>query len=298
MQGNMERSRAKAGAWANAVLALALACTATMPAGACGVQYQASDSILVTSLLEGAAGLPATANPITYLARELIGVPYVAHTLETNRVERLVVNLREMDCTTYVENVVALYMCVRRGERTFGAFCDHLRSVRYRQGRQPHYLDRLHYFTDWVDDNASMGICREIQSPDPPFTSVQEISLGYMSSHPDRYRALRENPGYLPGIRRMEKAFDGKSRRYIPKSLVGDSAMLRGVIMDGDIIATTTSVGGLDVHHLGIAVWHDDGLHMLNASSLRGKVVEESMTLHEYLARQGTMTGIRVIRLA
>jgi hypothetical protein len=34
----------------------------------------------------------------------------VAHTLEPNNNERLIINLRQLDCTTFVEQVAALYL--------------------------------------------------------------------------------------------------------------------------------------------------------------------------------------------
>ena len=72
------------------------------------VQYTKADSLKVVGLLGSASELSGRANVTVFFARKLLGLPYVAHTLEVNRRERLVVNLRQLDCTTYVENVVAL----------------------------------------------------------------------------------------------------------------------------------------------------------------------------------------------
>lgn len=56
-----------------------------------------------------------TANPdlIIAIARQLRGIPYVAKTLEVNKQEKLVINLSQLDCTTYVENVLAIYLCIK-----------------------------------------------------------------------------------------------------------------------------------------------------------------------------------------
>ena len=54
---------------------------------------------------------------------------------------------------------------------------------------------------------------------------------------------------------------------------------------------------GLDIAHLGFAVWRADGLHLLNASQLHKKVVEEPMTLYRYMQQHPTFTGIRVVRI-
>lgn len=262
------------------------------------VQYTKADSLKVVGLLESARGLSGRANVTVFFARKLLGLPYVAHALEVNRRERLVVNLRQLDCTTYVENVVALTMCAGQKAYTFNAFCDNLRAIRYRGGAAPHYVRRLHYFTDWIEDNTAKGLCREVQVPVPPFTAVQDVNVYYMSTYPEKYKMLKDNPEYVPQIADTEKALSKKSFRYIPKSAVKNTALLRATVKDGDILALTTTLKGLDIQHVGFAVWHDDGLHLLNASSLRHKVVEEPLTLYAYLQKQRTMTGVRVVRLS
>lgn len=139
------------------------------------VDYKPSDSIRVIKLLNDAKKQPESTNYIIYFARKLKGIPYVAHTLEINKKEKLVINLRQLDCTTYVENVVALSMCMSEKKYTFKSFCDNLKKIRYRDDSRPHYTQRLHYFTDWIENNTKKGICKEIQSPAPPFTNTQKI---------------------------------------------------------------------------------------------------------------------------
>ena len=72
---------------------------------------------------------------------------------------------------------------------------------------------------------------------------------------------------------------------------------MRSAVRDGDIIAITCSKAGLDIAHLGFAVWRKDGLHLLNASQLHKRVVEEPMTLGQYLKKHPSHTGIRVVRI-
>ena len=132
------------------------------------VQYQREDSIRVMQLLDEA---PRNGNLLVHFARQLLDVPYVGHTLEPNDKERLIINLRELDCTTMVENALALSLCVRDSLYSFEAFCHILQKIRYIQGDEPAYIKRLHYFTSWIEDNTAMGFCREIPSPNPPFTA-------------------------------------------------------------------------------------------------------------------------------
>lgn len=254
----------------------------------------ATDSIFIVNALRNA---PAKADEL-YFARLFLNRPYVAHTLEVNDKEQLVVNTRQMDCTTLVENVVALTRCARRGASTFNAFRQQLQQLRYRQGRLTDYTDRLHYFSDWIDDKAKMGIVSEVQQPTTVFTAVQTLNINYMSTHAKSYKALAAHPDFVPVITRQEKALTGHKYRYIPKAEVVDSPALRQAIHDGDIIAITCSKPGLDIAHLGFAVWRKDGLHLLNASQLHKKVVEEPMTLGEYLKLHPSNTGIRVVRVS
>ena len=118
-----------------------------------------------------------------------------------------------------------------------------------------------------------------------------------MSTHPNAYRALKAHPELVPVIRQQEEALTGRTARYIPKGDIRNTALLRQTVKDGDIIAITCNKEGLDIAHLGFAVWRGDGLHLLNASQIHGKVVEEPMTLRYYLSKHKTFTGIRIIRI-
>jgi len=232
-----------------------------------------------------------------WFARQFLGRPYVAHTLEVNATEQLVVNTRQLDCTTLVETVAALYLCHQQGKRQWDDYLQQLRLLRYRQGVLDGYPSRLHYFSDWIEDKVQMTFVQEIQTPVPPFSAEQVVSVSYMSSHPEAYRALKAQPELVPVIRQQEKQLSGLVRRHIPKSAVANSQLLRQTIHDGDIIAITCNKKGLDIAHLGFAVWKKNRLHLLNASQLHKKVVEEPMTLYRYLQQHPSHTGIRIIRL-
>ena len=266
-------------------------------------QYTPEDSIRVMNLLQSAekdAAKDSTAGQTMLRigrAIEKMNIPYVAHTLEPNDQERLIINLRELDCTTFVESAMALTLCVRSGRTTFDDYCRILQKIRYWQGRAPQYIRRLHYFTSWIEDNTTMDLVRELQSPNPPFTAVQTVQAHYMTQHVDKYRMLTVNPQDVPMIREMEKRIEGKKYRYIPKQQLYNNRKLRNTIHDGDILVIITNIKGLDTQHIGIAAWHADGLHLLNASSIHHRVIEEPMTLRQYLYKHPTMPGIRVVRI-
>lgn len=255
--------------------------------------YQRADSVKICQLL----GLANRETSVLWLARQFLGVPYVAHTLEVNDDERLVVNTRQLDCTTFVETVTALKLCAQAGKRSFADYQAVLRQLRYRQGRMAGYPSRLHYFTDWIRDKADMQLVTDVQQPNPPFTAVQTVNVNYMSTHPDAYKALKANAALIPEIRAQEQSLTGMKVRYIPKRLLRNNALLRKAVKDGDILAITCNKKGLEIAHLGFAVWRSDGLHLLNASMIHKKVVEEPMTLYQYMQKHKTHTGIRVVRI-
>lgn len=262
-----------------------------------GAHYEKADSVAIVGMLAHTATDGGECLQLRF-ARQLLNRPYVAHTLELfPDGERLVVNTRQLDCTTLVETVTALTICKQNGKKTFADYCNTLQQLRYRQGRLSGYTSRLHYFSDWIDDKTKMGLVAEVQMKQAPFTKVQQLNIGYMSKHPTAYTALKRHPELVKTIATQEKALTGRQYRYIPKEEVKNTALLRSVVRDGDILAITTSKAGLDIAHLGFSVWKKDGLHLLNASMIHKKVVEETKLLSEYLAEHPSFTGIRVIRI-
>lgn len=233
---------------------------------------------------------------LLHIARGFCGIPYVAKTLENDSKENLVVNLRQLDCTTYVENVLAVYECVKHNRTSYADYLHFLRRIRYVYGNV-NYSARQHYFTEWIEENTKDGFVREINTPNPPFNTRQTLSISFMSTHTDAYPMLKNNPEMVKPIAEMERRLSGNTYMYIPKGDIKNTKLLRSAIHDGDIIAIITKKKGLDTSHIGIAVWHKDGLHMLNASQIHKKVVEEPMTLHNYMQKHPSQVGIRIVRI-
>lgn len=259
------------------------------------VDYMREDSIKVVKLLQESRQLPSSSNLMLFFARKLCGVPYVGQTLEHNPTERLVVNVRQLDCTTYVETVLALAICSQNRRYTFDDYCRQLQHIRYADGKVS-YGTRLHYFSAWIESNMRAGIVKSVNSPSAVFSRMQKLNVYYMTQHVEQYPMLVQHAEYIPEIKRMEQHLTGQTHRFIPKQAITNTQTLRNVIHNGDIIVILTSKKGLDTSHIGIAVWHNDGLHMLNASSIHHKVVEEPMTLRKYMGQHPSQIGIRIVR--
>lgn len=252
-----------------------------------------NDSIKVEHLLDKASRLPVDSCRILFFARQLLEIPYVAHTLDTDSEEKLVVHLDKMDCTTFVETVLALAMADKEGNGDFGSFKQALRQVRYRGGRLEGYSSRLHYFSDWIKDNERKGIVREC-TRESVFSQSQVLNLNFMSVHPDSYRQLRNNRELMTQIINMEREWKGVSVSYIPKNKLNASPKELG-IKNGDILAITTNVEGLDVVHTGIACWVQGKLHLIHASSFMKKVILDPQSLYDYSKNKKAHTGVRVV---
>ena len=260
------------------------------------VTYLRKDSVRIVSLLKEAASLKREPSSwMLWFGKKFCGVPYVGGTLDRGKDERLVVNTAELDCTTYVEMVTALTMCAKNHETSFSAFCEHLKHVRY-VGGTVSYVKRQHYFTLWIADNVKEGIVKDIHS-NPPFSAVQIVKVNWMTTHPSSYKMLSAHPEWLPSIKSLEKSINGMKCSYIPKAEIANNSLFRRTIHDGDIIAIVTNKKGLDTTHIGIASWHQDGLHLLNASSIHKKVIDEPMTLRTYMSKHPVQIGIRICRV-
>ncbi|MCK5134671.1 MAG: DUF1460 domain-containing protein [Bacteroidales bacterium] len=216
--------------------------------------------------------------------------PYVAHTLETEE-EQLVVNLREMDCTTFAENCLAISRTIKSDQQTFEQFTSELQHIRYRNGIIDGYPSRLHYFSDWIYNNQQkkriQDISREIaQTPFPK-------KINFMSTHPDSYRQLKESAPLVKIIAEQEQEISAREMFFIPESSIAE---VENKLMDGDIVGITTGMEGIAISHVGILIRDAGRIHLMHASSKAEKVVVSEKTLEEYLLNSKSATGIMVVR--
>jgi hypothetical protein len=227
---------------------------------------------------------------VALMGQRFLGSPYVAHTLEAGGPEHLVVNLREFDCTTFIESMLALARCVKLSGRSFQDFQAHLRLIRYRSGVIDGYPSRLHYFTDWIADNARKGTVtdatRELGG------TARSFRIAFMSEHPDSYRQLKE-AAVLEAIRLKERELTASPRWYIPR---GSILEMQSTLRDGDLIGITTSVDGLDIAHTGMIVVRSGQPGFLHASLSGNRVEVADGTLSTYLQRYRTHDGVMVAR--
>ena len=250
--------------------------------------------IFCTLAIASSVSAQETDNAMLKYGLNFLKTPYVAHTLEVNEDEKLVVNFDEVDCTTFVEYVLALALSpVKNGTIDNADYARTLQSIRYRDGKIDGYTSRLHYIADWVNNGVRHGFMEDITAANSPDTV--RLSLNFMSAHSKAYKHLESSPENISKIEEIEKSLSGQLFHYIPKNKLPDEGL--GWIKDGDIIAITTNIPGLDVVHLGLACYEKGVLKLLHASSTQKMVVVSQEPLAQMLKRNKKFTGIRVLRI-
>ncbi|MBZ0200758.1 MAG: DUF1460 domain-containing protein [Ignavibacteriaceae bacterium] len=229
---------------------------------------------------------------IAEVGKSFLGLGYEAHTLEADGEEQLVIHLTGLDCTTFLENCLTLARCIKANETSFEDYQKHLTLIRYRGGKIDKYPSRLHYFSDWIFDNTKKGIVTDVTKNigGEPI----KFNVSFMSTHPDSYKKLKEINSYIPAISKYEDDINAREYFYIPNEKVEEH---ESEINNGDLIAITTNLTGLDIGHVGVAVKLDDGrIHFMHAPLVGAKVQISEDPIGDYLAKVKKHTGIIVLR--
>lgn len=228
---------------------------------------------------------------IIELGRCFLAAPYRAGTLEAPGREKLVITLKEFDCTTFVESVVALALSADDQPLSPLAFSKNLKRIRYRGGKIVGYASRLHYFTDWIRDNVKKKILDDITASLGGKGLRKKIS--FMTDHRSLYPALKNKAAYEKMLQ-VEKSLSRKTFAVIPS---GSLRAVASKIKNGDIIAFATDEDGLDVLHTGFAARQGKKIYLLHASSKEGAVVMSSKPLTAYIKSNKKISGVLVARI-
>jgi hypothetical protein len=232
------------------------------------------------------------------LGETFLGTPYRPGTLEGPAPERLVVNLRELDCVTFVENVLALLRFARAdgvaaladsaaARRRFESY---LRALRYRDGTVAGYGSRLHYFSEWMSQAERAGWISPVALPG---AEDDAAPIDFMSRHAQLYPALADSGAAATVASAEARLSAGPPRRVVPKEAVAAAAPL---LRDGDVVAVAATTAGLDVVHTGFALWRDGALHLMHAPLVGRSVEVSALPLADRLLGIATQRGITVAR--
>jgi hypothetical protein len=251
---------------------------------------QTADETLFNQKIKLQVGGTKAQTAIVY-AKSFINRPYKAGTLEGNSKEQLVCNLRDFDCWTFVENVFAMTQTRYSTNPSYATYQDLLKKLRYRNGVINGYASRLHYFKEWVVRAEQNGYLKDVTST--AGGSPIEKDINFMTNHRNLYPNLKNENTFL-AVQTAENELNGFDFYYIPKNRVEG---IEGQIREGDIIAITSNIEGLDVNHEGFAIKKDGRIHLLHASQELKKVVISDEPLSDYLNRIKKHSGIIVARI-
>jgi hypothetical protein len=259
------------------------------PGGAWEIHRSDFDALLTRARNDALARRPL-GDRMTGFGEYFVGRPYVAHTLELPGPERLVVNLKELDCVTLVENALALALAVDAPD-PFATFLGTLESVRYRGGTLDGYTSRLHYFSDWLLDAERKGFVQDVTAElgGVPF----QERIHFMTSNRNAYRQLAADPAEVERMRAVEERLDAEPLYWIPAARIAE---VESGIREGDIIGITTAIDGLDISHTGLATWVGGRLHLLHAPDVGQPVEVSRRPLAERIAASRLQNGIMVAR--
>lgn len=253
---------------------------------------QESDEDIYNRKVQNAKGV-ALDDFTLNIAKSFLNRPYKAHTLEGSQTEKLVVNLREFDCSTFVETCIAMGLTYRKDDISFEKYKKYLQRLRYyKNGKIKGYESRINYFSDWLYTHEDDGL---LQDMTVSMGGVEwKKNINFMSNNWKKYPFPNDNE-LLEKIQKIEEKINGQNYTYIPKSKVKS---IENKFQNGDIIGITTNIDGLDITHEGFAIrLHDKRVYLLHASSDFKRVMVTDKPLVEYLAKNKNQTGIMVARL-
>lgn len=226
-------------------------------------------------------------------AKHFLEKPYVASTLDKSDKEQLTVNLREFDCTTFVESCLALTETIKSKDLSFNNYCKILQNIRYRNGKINDYASRLHYVSDWINENEGHNRLKNMSKE--LGGTLQTAPVNFMSRHVSLYPQLSKSNKLQEDIKKVEHSLNKKGGYYvISKGKVRDVEKL---LKSGDIVVFSTSIDGLDFSHIGIIYINNQQLTFIHASSAAGKVIIEKKSLHDYCLASKRCNGITIVRL-
>ena len=231
------------------------------------------------------------------IAREFVGVPYVGFTLEIHdHIECPSCNCNALDCWTFFETVLGMARMLERPQQKYTPqhLLQEIQWTRYRAGRcTGGYLERIHFLNEWFMDNTARGNVREISRALGGAQKLTGRESREMTILWKSYRYLRNNPGLLPQMAKIEAAVTALPVYYIPKAKV---AAIEGKLADGDIAGIVTKYQGGVCSHVGLIVKDGEGRALFCHASKNHKKVAFEGTISSYLKTYSSHAGLIVAR--
>ena len=210
--------------------------------------------------------------------------------------EVLTIPLETFQCVSLVEASLALANCTWQKATTPRCFAHEVQQSRYRDGEIDGYASRLHYFFDWLSNNADRGRLKALTQSlggQPFHRKNREPLFSIMTDKPGRYPALLE-PTVFAHIQSIEEALNTQTIHLLRGHQIAEVSKQ---LQNGDIIAVVTTKNGLLISHTGFVMRTGDGMvRFLHASSFHKRVVLTQTDIADYIQRDPKRLGILVYR--
>jgi len=227
---------------------------------------------------------------IQAIGDNFLGKPYAEGLLDKSGAEKLIITLNKFDCVLFVETVLAISRGVAVKDYDYQNFINRIEEQRYLNGKMNGYCSRLHYFSEWINDNHKRQTVENIttQLGGVPMNKT----LNFMSQNRSSYPQMVKDEATYQCIVNQEADLAKTTVNYIPTNQIKS---VYSQLKPGDIVAVATDVKGLDVTHTGFVYRNADGnLGLIHASPAGAVTV--AYDLHRYISRVESAIGIVVAR--
>ena len=226
---------------------------------------------------------------VQHVAEELLGAEYQAGLLDRTTQETLVISLQQFDCLLFIETVLAIANNIALQDRSYQALSKKIEQQRYWQGKMNGYCSRLHYFSDWLEDNQKRGNVTNITRSLGGIDITKK--LNFMTEHRSSYPNLVKSDRNFKCIAEVEDSLS-TNFNYIPTQNISQTY---AQLQPGDVIGVATKIAGLDFTHTGFTYRQPNGKMGLIHASPAGQVVI-APDLQNYIQNVPQAIGIVVSR--
>ncbi len=116
-----------------------------------------------------------------------------------------------------------------------------------------------------------------------------------MTENRDKYKALSDSVNFEK-MRNIELGYSNHRFPYIKTIDLGRKET-KAALREGDVVALVSNLKNLDVTHMGIIIKENGEPYLLHASSTGRKVEISALPLAEFMKKNRSFLGIRVIRI-
>ncbi len=210
--------------------------------------------------------------------------------------DQLLINTASFDCVTFIENFLAMAFTTYElrnnpfafEDEIFKTFSKYLMIIRYYENQPTEsWENRINYYTEQLFKLTDLGLLIHIGENSGAKLYTKKIN--YISSNKYKFPGIKN----WKKLKQTEKKLTERPKFYFPLDEI--EKCYKPIAQEGDIVALTTTIDGLEVSHTGIITLKNGRLFFSHASQKHKKLIMEEDFL-EYLDTRSTITGIMIFR--